>query len=248
MTFNVFKRAGTWRLRTHLACGGIIFMNLRLFWSVVSLPLPWPLRRRVLNALCRYEIDQTARIGFSLVASKKLIMEADSSIGHFNLVKSVDLLHLGEHAKIGLFNWISGIDGNNQKHFVDEQERHPELIISRHSSITGRHFIDCCNRVTIGEFTTVAGAGTQIFTHAIDITTNRQRSAPVSIGRYCFVGTANVLLKGSVLPDYCVLAANSTLHRMQQQTHAIYSGVPAVAVAKLSPDALYFSRTTGSVK
>ncbi len=222
-------------------------MTPRLFWSVISLPLPWFLRRHVLQALCGYKIAKTARIGFSLIFGERLVMEEKSSIGHFNVIKSLDLLHLGEHAKIGAFNWVSGVDSTNPKHFTDEHERHPELIIARHASITGRHFIDCCNRITIGEFSTVAGAGTQIMTHAIDVKANRQRSAPVTIGRYCFVGTGSVILKGSALPDYCVLAANSTLHRKQEQTHVIYSGVPAILAAKLPPDALYFHRTTGPV-
>jgi acetyltransferase-like isoleucine patch superfamily enzyme len=223
-------------------------MNSRLFWSAISLPLPWILRRRLLSAACGYKIAKTARIGFSLISIEKLVMEEKSSIGHLNMIKSFDLLHLGEHAKIGIFNWISGIDSKSSKHFGDEQGRRPELVIERHSSITARHFIDCCNRVTIGEFSTVAGAGTQILTHGIDIKDNRQRSAPVNIGRYCFVGTGAVLLKGSALPDYCVLAANSTLHRMHEQTHTIYSGVPATVAAKLPADALYFHRTTGPVK
>lgn len=211
------------------------------------MPLPWILRRRLLNQLCGYKIAKSARIGLSLVASEKLVMEERSTIGHFNVIKSLDLLHLGESAKIGNFNWVTGVVGDNQIHYTDEKGRRPELVIGQHVSITARHFIDCSNRVTIGDFSTIAGAGTQILTHAIDIIANRQRSAPVEIGRYCFVGTGSILLKGSSLPDCCVLAANSTLHRPQQQTHVIYSGVPATVAANISEDALYFHRTHGGV-
>lgn len=222
-------------------------MPSRLFWSAVITPLPWILRRPLLNRLFGYQIAKSARIGLSVVASGKLIMEEHSSIGHFNVIKSLDLLHLRERAKLGGFNWVTGIGSDDQKHYAGEEGRRPELVIGRHASITARHFIDCSNRVTIGDFTTIAGAGTQILTHGIDILANRQRSAPVEIGRYCFVGTGSVLLKGSILPDCCVLAANSTLHRPQKETHVIYSGVPAAVAAKVSEDALYFHRTSGGV-
>jgi len=222
-------------------------MPYRMFWSAVTMPLPWILRRPLLNQLCGYKIAKSARIGFSLVASKNLVMEEHSSIRHFNVIKSLDLLRLGEWAKIGNFNWVTGVGGDNHTHYTDEPGRKPELVVGKHVSITARHFIDCSNQVTIGDFSTIAGAGTQILTHAIDIVANRQRSAPVEIGRYCFIGTGSILLKGSSLPDCCVLAANSTLHRPQQQTHVIYSGVPATFAAKISEDALYFHRTSGGV-
>jgi acetyltransferase-like isoleucine patch superfamily enzyme len=223
-------------------------MPSRLFWSVLTMPLPWFVRRPLLNQLCGYTISKSARIGVSVIASGKLIMDGRSSIGHFNVVKSLDLLRLSEGAKMGSFNWVTGISSVDPKHFADEKGRQPELVLGAHASITSHHFIDCCNRVTIGEFCTIAGAGTQIFTHAIDIVTNRQRSAPVEIGRYCVVGTGSVILKGSKLPDYSTLAANSTLHRAQEQTHTIYSGVPATIAAKIPEDALYFHRVTGFVK
>lgn len=222
-------------------------MRTKLVWSLLTLPLPWSLRRPLLNWLCGYEISPSARIGLSLVATDRLVMEEGSSIGHFTIIKSIDLVAMADHAKIGNFNWVTGIGRNAPKHFQDEKDRHPELLMGRHTSITGRHFIDCSNTVRIGDFTIIAGASTQILTHAIDIRENRQRSAPVSIGRYCFVGAACVVLKGATLPDYCVLAANSTLHKAHTQTHAIYSGVPAIFVSKVAEDAAYFRREHGYV-
>jgi acetyltransferase-like isoleucine patch superfamily enzyme len=209
--------------------------------------LPWIVRRHVLRFLLGYKIAPDARIGFSLVAPDHLIMESGSSIKHFTFIKSIALVHMGAHAKIGSLNWISGIGQNDPKHFGDETGRRPQLLMGQHASITGRHFIDCSNTVTIGEFSTIAGAGTQILTHAIDIRENRQRSAAVEIGRYCFVGSACVVLKGTKLPPCSVLAANSTLHKEQTEQFTIYSGVPAVPTAKISPDAAYFTRTVGHV-
>jgi acetyltransferase-like isoleucine patch superfamily enzyme len=222
-------------------------MRVRQIVAVASVILPWVLRRHILNLVLNYRIAPDARVGFSLVSCDRLIMEPGSSIAHFTVVKSIGLVHLGEHAKIGSFNWISGIGANDRKHFADEIDRRPQLVVGPHASITGRHIIDCSNAVMIGAFSTIAGAGTLILTHAIDLRENRQRSGPVEIGRYCFVGAACVVLKGAKLPDYSVLAANSTLHKQFSDKFTIYSGVPALPGAKIDPDAGYFHRSIGHV-
>ncbi len=120
--------------------------------------------------------------------------------------------------------------------------------MGRHSNLTSRHYVDCSNHVQIGEFATVAGARSQILTHAIDFRRCRQVSAPVQIGKYCFVGTACVMLKGARLPDYSVLAANSTLARAFEDPFTLYSGVPATAVRVMDRDSLYFHRECGYVE
>jgi acetyltransferase-like isoleucine patch superfamily enzyme len=101
--------------------------------------------------------------------------------------------------------------------------------------------------VTIGSFTTFAGFQSQILTHSIDLENNRQSSAPVRIGDYCFVGTNSVFLGGSALPDYCVLGAKSLVNKSFSDTHTLYGGVPAQAIKKLSPELKYFTRSEGFV-
>jgi acetyltransferase-like isoleucine patch superfamily enzyme len=121
------------------------------------------------------------------------------------------------------------------------------MMFGRPGALNARHYVDCCNRVEIGEFATIAGARSQILTHAIDFKLNRQASAPVRIGRYCFVGTACVVLKGADLPECSVLAAGSTLARAYEETFTLYSGVPAQPVKALDRDAGYFRRECGYV-
>ena len=61
------------------------------------------------------------------------------------------------------------------------------------------------------------------------------------------VGAHSVLTRGAVLPDCSVLAANSTLHKAFEQTHMLYSGVPAKPVKELDPEGLFFKRKVGFV-
>ncbi|MGZ4984101.1 MAG: acyltransferase [Chthoniobacterales bacterium] len=220
---------------------------MKKFLGLVSLLLPWNLRRSFLEKQFGYSIHPTSRIGFAWIFPERLVMEANSSIGHLTLCKNIALLHLGEHAIIGRGNWITGFPLGPSAHFASETERRPELIVGAHSAITHRHLLDCTNRITIGKFTTFAGFQSQMLTHTIDLQVNRQTSAPIKIGDYCFIGTNSVLLGGSAVPDYCVVGAKSLVNKTFTETYQLYGGVPARALQKLPEDYAYFRRTTGFV-
>lgn len=209
--------------------------------------LPWGLRRNGLRLFFGYEIDPSARIGLSLISVRRLRMGPKARIGHLTYVKGLQDLLIGEAAELGNLNWVTAFPLGNHAHFVADAERNPSLVIERHAAITHRHLIDCTDRVVVGEFSTVAGWRSQILTHAIDIRLSRQSAASVSIGRYCFVGTGAVILKGARLPDYCILGAGSVLADAMADAATLYSGVPAVAVKPLERKSGYFQRTQGFV-
>src|ERR1700722_13655926 len=209
------------------------------------LVMPWPLRRAALRSLFGYQIDPSARIGLSWIYPQRLFMGPGSRIGHFTVCKGLELLELGPHASIGRGNWITGLPKGNSRHFLHQPDRAPHLLLGAHSAITNRHLIDCTNLVEIGEFATFAGFGSQILTPSIDLAPARQSSAPVRIGRYCFGGTRSVLVAGSALPDFCVLAACSLLERPHTTTYRLYGGAPAVQICPLDATLGYFTRQVG---
>jgi serine acetyltransferase len=214
---------------------------------LVSLCFPWEMRRSFLEKQFGYTIHPTCRIGFSFIFPTRLIMEEGSRIGNLTMCKNIDLLHLKAHTSIGNGNWITGFPLGPSRHFAEEKDRQPQLIVGEHSAITHRHLIDCTNSVVIGKFTTIAGFQSQVLTHTIDLAKNRQTSAPVRIGDYCFVGTNCVVLGGSVLPDFCVLGAKSLLNKAFTESRQLYGGVPARPIETLPPDWAYFRRTEGFV-
>jgi acetyltransferase-like isoleucine patch superfamily enzyme len=219
---------------------------LNVIRALVTL-LPWPLRRFLLGQLFGYRIDPSARIGLAWVYPERLVMGPGSSIGHLTVCKGLAALTMGPHATIGRGNWITGFPAGRSRHFAHRTDRCPELVIGAHAAVTNRHLIDCTDRVEIGEFATFAGLRSQILTHSIELATSRQSSAPVSIGRYCFVGTGCTLLGGSRLPDHSVLAAMSLLNRAHVATHTLYGGVPAKPLRALDPGLAYFHRPVGYV-
>lgn len=93
-----------------------------------------------------------------------------------------------------------------------------------------------------------AGFRLQVLTHSIDLGEGRQRSAPVSIGDYAFVGTNSVLLPDSALPDYSVLGVKSLLERAFVDVYCLSAGVPARRVKDLARDSAYVTRTRGCVE
>jgi acetyltransferase-like isoleucine patch superfamily enzyme len=214
---------------------------------LLSMCLPQATRRSFLESQFGYKIHPSCRLGLCWLSPTRLVMEEGSEIGHFTVCKSLGLLHVKAHATIGRGNWITGFPLGPSPHFALETDRRPELIMGEHSAITHRHLIDCTNSVVIGRFTTIAGFQSQILTHSIDLQQNRQSSAPVRIGDYCFIGTNSVLLPGSALPDYSVLGAKSLLNREFTDTHRLYAGVPAQPMKELPADYAYFTRTEGFV-
>jgi acetyltransferase-like isoleucine patch superfamily enzyme len=214
---------------------------------LLSVILPWSLRRRLLCRWCGYELHPASRIGLSWIFPQRLTMKAGARIGNGTVCKGLGLVQLGECASIGNGCWITGFPPGGKDFFMHQPERRPELIVGKHSAITNRHLIDCTATVRIGEFTTFAGFQSQILSHSIDLEVSRQSSQPVTIGDYCFIGTNCVLLGGAALPDYCVLGAKSLLNKSFEQTHYLYGGVPARPLKELPKEMAYFHRKEGMV-
>lgn len=213
----------------------------------VSLFLPWTLRRVFLERQFGYSIHPTSRIGFSWIFPRRLILEEHARIGHLNVCKNAELLHMAAHAVIAQLNWITGFPLGPSRHFAHQPDRQPELILERHSGISSRHFIDCTARIRIGAYTTIAGYGSQLITHSIDLEMSRQSSQPIDIGEYCFVGTESVVLGGSALPHHSVLGAKSLLNRRWEMPFHLYAGLPAKPIKQLPHEWEYFQRKEGFV-
>lgn len=209
--------------------------------------LPWRIRRIILQQAYGYQFGPGARIGFlSWVFPRQMNMAQGASIGSLNVIIHLERIEMGAHATIGRSNWITG-HSHGSRHFTHRLDRDSALILGHHSAITKSHIIDCTDRISIGSFTTIAGYGSQLITHGINVAENRQDCSPLHIGDYCLVGTRVICLGGSRLPDRSVLAAGSTLNRDFEAPETLYAGCPARAVKTLPPDARYFAREVGFV-
>ncbi|MEI6335446.1 MAG: hypothetical protein WCS87_12865 [Methylococcaceae bacterium] len=218
--------------------------------SLLIIPLPWFLKRLFYKLFFNYQLHPTSRIGLSLILVDKLSLGKGARIGNLSVIKGLYNIQLGEFSSIGNLNWISAFPlDSNSPHFQHEaDQRIPELVLGEHAAITNRHLIDCTNRIEIKRFSTFAGFKSTVLTHSIDLKECRQSSKPITIGEYCFIGTGCILLGGTVIPDYSVLAAGSTINKPMDSTYSLYGGTPARFIKRLENENLqYFKRTTGYV-
>jgi acetyltransferase-like isoleucine patch superfamily enzyme len=216
--------------------------------KLLTFMLPWFLRRKLLCSIYGFKIHPSAYIGLSWIFPKVLVMEEGAKIDHFTIAIHLDKIQMGINSSIGRSNWITGFPTEgNSLHFRHQNNRRPELHIGESSNITKSHHIDCTNLIKIGRFSTIAGYNSQFLTHSINITDNRQDSNSIYIGDFTFIGTNVVVLGGSVLPSYSVLAAKSLLNKAFTEDWKLYGGVPANSIKSISKEAKYFTRKDGFV-
>ncbi len=220
---------------------------MKLLGALLALLMPWSIRRRFLEIAFGFDLHRDSHIGFSIILPRRLIMEKGSRIGHLNVCKGAELLHLSAYASIANLNWITGFPLGDSPHFSQDTKRAPELLLKPHAAISSRHLIDCTATVTIGAHSIVGGFHSQILTHSVDLHAARQSSAPIEIGDYCFLGTRCVLLGDSVLPHHSILGANSLLQRRWSDPYQLYAGSPATPIKPLSSEMGFFKRETGFI-
>ncbi len=221
-------------------------MSMRHGFLLLVTVLPWSIRKYVLTKLFGYEFQEGARIGFAMVDARTLSMGRNSSIGSFTVIRNLKELRLEDGAKIGTFNWIFGML-EQESSFSEETNRTSALVLREHAAITSRHLIDCIDRVEIGSYATIAGYRSQFLTHSIDISRNRQSCAPIVVGSYCFIGTGVTILKGTTVPERCVVAAASVVTKSLPEENCLYGGNPARLLRRLDGSEKYFHRLDGSV-
>lgn len=176
-----------------------------------------------------------------------LVLGEGARVGHFNVCRGIERLDLGSSATIGRGNWITGTPLGDDRYFLGYPTRQPQLVLGPHAAVTHRHYLDCTDSVTIGSFATVAGVGSQFWTHGLDVIDCEQSAGPIQIGSYTMVGTRCTVLKGSVLPECAVLAAGSVLSGVMTDRYQMYGGTPAKPLRSISPDAKYFTRSVGRI-
>lgn len=220
---------------------------LRVILLVIFALLPWPIKRRLLMFFFGYKIDSSASIGISVVDAEFFKMGKHATIGHLTVGRGLGRFVLDDYATVGNLNWITGGASRKLERWDTRGLPDSSFILGQHSAITHRHYIDCSDSFTIGDYSIFAGVRSQVFTHSIDLTVSRQKTRPVVIGNYCLVGTGSILLPGASLPDHSVLSAGSVLRSGVDQEWSMYSGVPAVYIREISPNATFFSRKKGFV-
>ncbi|MGW9627794.1 acyltransferase [Microbacterium sp. NPDC055521] len=200
--------------------------------------LPASRTKNRLLTLCGHRISREASARSNLVWKvRSFEMAPHARINRWNLIKGMKTVRLAPYATIGRNNIISAHASYGQL------PGGAGLELGPHSYVTSRHSIDCSGSLTLGAFSALAGFGSQVLTHSIDLTRDAQTAYPVVIGERSFVGARCLLLGGSSLPSRSVLAAGSVLTDAARSEQGLWAGVPARF--KTEVDGQWFDRTVG---
>jgi acetyltransferase-like isoleucine patch superfamily enzyme len=217
--------------------------RLRLFVLAVLGLLPNPAKKPLYRLLFRFRFGPRVRIGLSLLDAQTLDLAEGTCIGHFNVITRVGRLKTGRHARIGTLNVIRGGERVSLGDYSEVMRFNVLNAIPDHNCTTepvsvlevgagtvivSGHRIDFTDKVTLGKNVIVGGRNSSLWTH------NRQETAPIEIGDYCYLGSEVRLAPGAKLPDECILGLGSVLTGEIKEPRSLVAGVPAKVVRPLN--------------
>lgn len=195
------------------------------------------IKNRMLT-LCGHRISREASARSNLVWRVRAFeMAPHARINRWNLIKGLKAIRLSPFATIGRYNVISAHASYGQL------PGGARLELGEHSYVTSRQSIDCSGSFVLGAFSALAGFGSQVLTHSIDLSRDAQTAYPVVIGERSFVGARCLLLGGSRLPSRSILAAGSVLTDAARTEQGLWAGVPARFKTQVKGQ--WFERTVG---
>jgi len=213
-----------------------------LVLGVIAL-LPAFLMRPAYRLLFGYRVGKRVRIGFSIIDAAECDIADDVTIGHLNVVIGVQKLTMGDHVRIGHLNIIRGgeevcleryselirmneINSIPEPDVVNRVE--PKFRLGPGSIVTAAHKIDFTDRVEIGRRAIIGGRNSSLWTH------NRQRTQPISVGDFAYVGSEIRVAPGGSIPARCVVGIGSVVVGKIDSEGWLIAGVPARPVKELS--------------
>jgi acetyltransferase-like isoleucine patch superfamily enzyme len=199
----------------------------KIIVAIVCL-LPYKLPNLLLR-LFGYKISMKSKIGFSLIFCESFILNDNCKIGHFNFIKC-NSLELKSKSYIGHFNIlkgpflvimeIKGAIGNFNKVVrakIGVTYGNSILKIGVLSKITSKHYIDLTRSIIIGNYSTLAGINSQIWTHGyIHESTGAGRirvDGEIIIGNNVYIGSACIFNPGLIIGDAISLGSGSVVSK-----------------------------------
>jgi acetyltransferase-like isoleucine patch superfamily enzyme len=198
----------------------------RLLTALICLLLPARVKPPLLRLL-GHRVANSARIAPSLVWVNRLALGPKSRIGPGNLI-SVRRVLLRERAYIGYGNLILGplclafapIGAIGNRNVVLRTRAPslalgPVLWLGEGSKITAGHHIDLTRTIRFGAWSTLAGKGSQIWTHGyVHLSQGSGRSrvdGRVWIGDNVYIGAGSVVGPGVTIVDRVSIGSLSSV-------------------------------------
>lgn len=221
--------------------------GIRLFVLVVVALSPGPLKRALYRLLFGYRIGRGVRLGISLLDAREVRLDEGAVIGHLNLIVRVGSLTMGRHSRVETLNILRGGERITLGAYATVMRMNVLNAIPDHDCTTAPtstldleagaivvsgHRIDFTDRVSIGRNVILGGRNSSLWTH------NRQQTAPIEIGDFCYLGSEIRVAPGGRLAPECILALGSVLSGAIDTPRSLVGGVPAKAIRPLREEDL----------
>lgn len=219
--------------------------RIRLLVLAVIALLPSFLKKPIYRLCFGYRIGKGVRIGVSLIDVGSCSIDDDVTIGHLNIFTRIDSLDIGDHVRIGHLNIIRGgqevaigryaeIIRMNEINSIPEPDvvnvTDPRFILGAGSIVTTGHKIDFTDRVQIGKRTILGGRNSSLWTH------NRQKTMPILIGSFTYVGSEIRMAPGSAIPSRSIVGMGAVITNALSEANTLIAGVPAKPIKQLSQE------------
>jgi len=219
--------------------------RLRLVALALVGMLPGPLKRPLYRGLFGYRIARGVRIGLVLLDAERVDLGEGTAIGHLNLITRVGHFVTGRQARIGALNIIRGGERVALGDYAEVMRLNVLNAIPDHDCTTSPvsvleigdgavvvsgHRIDFTDRVTLGRNVIVGGRNSSLWTH------NRQQTAPIEIGDFCYLGSEVRLAPGARLPERSILGLGSVLTGAIDTPGSLVGGMPARVLRPLTEE------------
>lgn len=198
------------------------YLSWKVLVSVVTMFFPNMVKVFILNLFPGNDISPSSYLGFSLILSKRIVMKSGARIGHFNLIKDIDMFLLEEDAVIHNFNRIKAFaemrmgkksilgSHNFISGVLTLSKGDGRFILGDFVQVTAHHLFDLVGSIVINRNAVIAGNFTQFFTHAFDL--NRDRiERDILIGENSYIGSRCIILAS--IAANVVVGAGSTVYR-----------------------------------
>lgn len=188
----------------------------RIMISLMLMFLPTVLVRPLAKTM-GHTIAPGARIGLSWISCERLTMAPGARIGHFNLVQ-VRRIVMRSNARLGYMNICRGPVSLRLGPGADLGNRNTvsraprgvtfgpaQLWLGQGAKVTAGHSLDCTRSIRLGQYSTLAGKSSQIWTHGYvheENAASRYRvDGSVRIGKNVYLGSSVIVTGGVSICD-----------------------------------------------
>jgi len=152
-------------------------------------------------------------------------------IGHLNIFRGGAEVNLARYSEVIRMNEINSIPDPDVVNPTD-----PRFLLGAGSIVTTGHKIDFTDRVVIGRRSILGGRNSSLWTH------NRQRTLPIEIGSFAYVGSEIRIAPGGTIPSNCIVGIGSVITGEITTEGHLIAGVPAKVLKELDDDDKFLIR------